>query len=204
MQANANLEGLQVNDSVDLKEALMEKVDNLSLRDVVVIIGVGVAILFAILFFVFRSVNSSIDRSMKESTEYRKALLYVAENREEYQKNTKQKEEVRQMLLAADSKIDSKITALASNLDLDFQSNTHDAKKIDEESGAEETEIELTFKNVDYKKFIEYLVEVHKLEAPIYLHYMKIERNGNSNNPDTKVTVTLKFMSYRLKEQNAA
>ncbi len=190
--------------SLEFKESLMEKIENLTLRDVLVMIGFGVVVLFAVLFFTFRSVNASIDRSMKESNEFRKALEYISETRTEYQLNTKQKEDIRKKLLAADSKIDSKITALASNLDIDFQSNTHDARKIDEESGAEEIEIELTFKNVDYKKFMEYLVEVHKIDAPIYLHYLKIDRNGSAQTSETKVKVTLKFMSYRLKEQNAA
>ena len=111
---------------------------------------------------------------------------------------------MRQKLIDADTKIVSKLTNMASNLGFDVTVTPKDPKKISDDSGVEEQEIEVTLKNVDYSKFLEYIIQIHQLETPIYMRHLNMNRTSNNSTSDTKMTVSITLMSYRLKEPNAA
>lgn len=154
--------------------------------------------------FIFYKVNQNIEKQVLETEKYRAALNYIADNQLQYQKNKAKKEAMRQKLIDADAKIVSKLTNMASNLGFDVTVTPKDPKKVSDDSGVEEQEIEVTLKNVDYSKFLEYIIQIHQLETPIYMRHLNMNRTSNNSTSDTKMTVSITLMSYRLKEPNAA
>lgn len=154
--------------------------------------------------FFFYKINQNIEKQILETEKYRAALNYITDNQLQYQKNKAKKEAMRQKLIDADTKIVSKLTNMASNLGFDVTVTPKDPKKISDDSGVEEQEIEVTLKNVDYSKFLEYIIQIHQLETPIYMRHLNMNRTSNNSTSDTKMTVSITLMSYRLKEPNAA
>ena len=110
---------------------------------------------------------------------------------------------MREKLINADSKIVGKLSTMASKLGFDVTVTPKDAHSTSDDSGAEEQEIEVSFKNVEYDKFLEYIIQIHKLDTPIYMRHLSITRTSNNTTSDTKMSVSITLMSYRLKEQNA-
>lgn len=160
---------------------------------------VGVMLIMGI---IYTMVNNSIQKLNKETNEYRKALTYIADNQATYQKNSAQKEAMREKLLNADAKIGTRITTTASSIGLtDITVNPKDAKPTSDDSGAEVQEVEIQLKNVDYAKCVDFLVQIHKLDSPIYMQHINMSRTSNLNSSDTKMSVSITLLSYRLKEQ---
>ena len=175
----------------------------LSDRERFLLVFTAIVVVGVIIWFVVHSVNASLEVKEKAIRDYRTALTYISENQATYDINRKQKEEVRQKLLSADSKIASKLTSMASSLGFDVTVTPKDAHKIQDDSGAEEQEIEVTFKGVEYRKFVEYIVQIQQQGLPIYMRHLNVNRTSNNSTADTKVTVSITLMSYRLKEPNA-
>ena len=143
------------------------------------------------------------EKQIEETEKYREALNCIEENQYVYQLNRAQKEAMRQRLLNADATVVSKLTSMASNLGFDVTVTPKDPHKTSDDSGTEEQEIEVTLKNVDYSKVLEYLIEIHKLDTPIFMRHLNMSRTSALTSNDTKMTVSITLMSYRLKEQNA-
>lgn len=188
---------------VKIKTTASEKWGALQPRERYMLVGMIVIILIGIVFTIFNTKLKAIDAQMAETENYRKALNYIADNQALYQQNKTKKEAVRQKLLSADPKVVSKLSSMASNLGFDVTVTPKDAKKTSDDSGAEEQEIEVTLKNVDYNKFLEYLIQLAKIDSPIYMRHINMNRTSTNNGTDTKMTVSITLMSYRLKEQNA-
>lgn len=186
-----------------IQTSISEKWEGLKPRERVLIIGSSAILLILIIFTVFNVKNNAIKAQIAETEGYRKSLAYIAENQALYNQNIARKEATRQMLLDADAKVVAKLSSMASNLGFDVTVTPKDAKKTSDDSGAEEQEIEVTLKGVDYDKFLEYLVELEKLETPIYMRHINMNRTSNNSGSDTKMTVSITLISYRLKEQNA-
>ena len=163
----------------------------------------GFVVVILIVFTVFNTINKRIEKQIDETDKYREALDCIAENQYVYQLNRAQKEAMRQRLLNADAKVVSKLTSMASNLGFDVTVTPKDPHKTSDDSGTEEQEIEVTLKNVDYAKVLEYLIEIHKLDTPIFMRHLNMSRTSALTSNDTKMTVSITLMSYRLKEQNA-
>ena len=185
------------------KDSLMEKWAAVTTKDkvllvlmIAIIIGVGV-------YFLFTFMNKSMEQKMRETEEYRQALTYIAENQTTYAKNREEKAAMREKLINADSKIVGKLSTMASKLGFDVTVTPKEAHSTSDDSGAEEQEIEVSFKNVEYDKFLEYIIQIHKLDTPIYMRHLSITRTSNNTTSDTKMSVSITLMSYRLKEQNA-
>lgn len=152
-----------------------------------------------IVYTVFNSVNKKIDTQLAETEKYRAALNYIADNQAAYKINSEKKTAMREKLLSADSKVVSKLTSMASSLGFDVTVTPKDPHKLSDDFGAEEQEIEVTLKNVDYTKFIEYLVQIDNLETPIYMRHLNMTRTGVST-AETKMTGSITLISLRLKE----
>ena len=180
-----------------------DKLNALSDRERVLLVFTAIVVIGVICWFVFHSVSASLEVKEKSIRDYREALTYITENQATYEMNRKQKEEIRNKLLSADTKIVSKLSSMASSLGFDVTVTPKDAHKMQDDSGAEEQEIEVTFKGVDYKKFVEYIVQIQQQDMPIYMRHLNINRTSNNTSADTKLTVTITLMSYRLKEPNA-
>ena len=185
------------------KTTIAEKWGALQPRERIMLVGMVVVILVGVIFTVFNMKMKAIDAQIAETENYRKALNYIADNQALYQQNKAKKEAVRQKLISADPKVVSKLSSMASNLGFDVTVTPKDAKKTSDDSGAEEQEIEVTLKNVDYDKFLEYLVQLAKIDSPIYMRHINMSRTSNNSGSETKMTVSITLMSYRLKEQNA-
>lgn len=189
-------------------EGLMSKVNeakaSISERDrwllgFTVLVVIGVAIWLAVI----QPMNQEMDTKLKAIDEYRAALNYISENQSTYALHRQEKEKMRSKLLSADAKIVSRLSSMASSLGFDVTVSPKDAHKTNDDSGAEEQEIEVTFKGVDYDKFLEYIIQIHKLDMPIYMRHLTVNRTSNNSTADTKLTVSITLMSYRLREQNA-
>ena len=152
-----------------------------------------------IVYTVFNAINKKIDTQLAETEKYRAALNYIAENQTAYKINSEKKAAMREKLLSADSKVASKLTSMASSLGFDVTVTPKDPHKLSDDFGAEEQEIEVTLKNVDYTKFIEYLVQIDNLETPIYMRHLNMTRTGVST-AETKMTGSITLISLRLKE----
>lgn len=152
-----------------------------------------------VVYTVFNSVNKKIDTQLAETEKYRAALNYIADNQAAYKINSEKKTAMREKLLSADSKVVSKLTSMASSLGFDVTVTPKDPHKLSDDFGAEEQEIEVTLKNVDYTKFIEYLVQIDNLETPIYMRHLNMTRTGVST-AETKMTGSITLISLRLKE----
>ena len=50
---------------------------------------------------------------------------------------------------------------------------------------------------------MQYLIEISRLDTPIYMRQLNLTRNSALTSSDTKMNVTVTLLSYRLKEQNA-
>ncbi len=187
----------------ETKENLAEKWNGLMPRERMLLVVTAIVLVCIAGYFVFASINRSMDTKLKETEEYRKALTYIADNRADYAKNTLAKEQTKTKLLNADAKIVSRLSSMASNLGFDVTVTPKDARKTSDDSGAEEQEIEVSFKGVDYSKFLEYVIQIHKLDTPVYMRHLSINRTSNNSSAETKMTVSITLMSYRLKEQNA-
>ncbi len=183
---------------------ISEKWNALQPRERVMLAILPFALILIFGGFIFYKVNQNIDKQVTETEKYREALTYIADNQLQYQKNKAKKEAMRQKLIDADAKIVSKLTNMASNLGFDVTVTPKDPKKVSDDSGVEEQEIEVTLKNVDYSKFLEYIIQIHQLETPIYMRHLNMTRTSNNSTSDTKMTVSITLMSYRLKEPNAA
>ena len=187
----------------NLTSKIGEKWGGLQNRERIMIVGAAIAIFCMILFVVFSSMYKDISKMETETNNYRKSLNYIAENQSMYKLNQAKADAMREKLENADSKISNKLTSMASSLGFsDVSVTPKDARRVDD-SGVEETEIDVTLKNVDYTKFLEYLVEIQKLDSPIYMRQINMTRTSSPSSSDTKMSVTLTLMSYRLKEQNA-
>lgn len=186
-----------------LMTKITEKWGSVSVLDRSLLVFTVLVVIGVILWFIVRSVNLSIETKEKSIEEYRAILNYITENQTSYELHRKEKDEMRQKLLAADAKIVSKLSSMASNLGFDVTVSPKDPHKTSDDSGAEEQEIEVTFKGVDYHKFIAYIIQIHQLDMPLYMRHLNINRSSNNSTSDTKVTVSITLMSYRLKEQNA-
>ncbi len=182
---------------------ISDKLSTISDRERVLLVFTAIVVIGVVFWFVFRSVSASLEVKEKSIKDYREALAYITENQATYEMNRKHKEEIRTKLLSADTKIVSKLSSMASNLGFDVTVTPKDAHKMQDDSGAEEQEIEVTFKGVDYKKFVEYIVQIQQLDMPIYMRHLNINRTSNNTSADTKLTVSITLMSYRLKEPNA-
>ena len=183
---------------------ISEKWNALQPRERLLLAVLPVVLIFLFGGYFFYKVNQNIEKQILETEKYRSALNYIADNQLQYQKNKAKKEAMRQKLIDADAKIVSKLTNMASNLGFDVTVTPKDPKKLSDESGVEEQEIEVTLKNVDYSKFLEYIIQIHQLETPIYMRHLNMTRTSNNSTSDTKMTVSITLMSYRLKEPNAA
>ncbi len=188
---------------IAFEEKAAEKYNALQPRERALLFGATVAIVIMAVFMLFNASFKKMDAQTAETENYRKALNYLADNRLSYQTDRAKKEAMRQKLIDADSKVVSKLTTMASSLGFDVTVTPKDPHKTSDDSGAEEQEIEVTLKNVEYGKFIEYLVQIHKLETPIYVRHLNMNRTSALSNEDTRMTVSITLMSYRLKEQNA-
>ena len=184
--------------------SVAEKWNGLQPRERVMIALLPVVLIILIGGFLLHRANQNIEKQLLETESYRAALKYIADNQIQYQKNKAKKEAMRQKLIDADAKIVSKLTNMASNLGFDVTVTPKDPKKISDDSGVEEQEIEVTIKNVEYSKFLEYIIQIHKLDTPIYMRHLNMTRTSNNSTSDTKMTVSITLMSYRLKETNAA
>ena len=184
--------------------SVSEKWNGLQPRERVMIALLPVVLMILIGGFLLHRANQNIEKQLLETESYRAALKYIADNQIQYQKNKAKKEAMRQKLIDADAKIVSKLTNMASNLGFDVTVTPKDPKKISDDSGVEEQEIEVTIKNVEYSKFLEYIIQIHKLDTPIYMRHLNMTRTSNNSTSDTKMTVSITLMSYRLKETNAA
>ena len=182
-----------------VNSSLAEKWDTLQPREKVMLVGLIFALSCMALYVVFSYMHNNIEKQIAETENYRAALNYIADNQAIYLQNTAEKEAMKQRLLKADSKIASKLTSMASSLGFDVTVTPKDARKTSDDSGAEEQEIDITVKNVDYYKFLEYLVQIHKLETPIFMRHINMQRS-NTNNNETKMTGTITLISYRLKK----
>ena len=182
-----------------VNSSLAEKWDTLQPREKVMLVGLIFALLGMALYVVFSTMHKNIEKQIAETENYRTALNYIADNQAIYLQNTAEKEAMKQRLLKADSKIASKLTSMASSLGFDVTVTPKDSRKTSDDSGAEEQEIDITVKNVDYYKFLEYLVQIHKLEMPIFMRHINMQRS-NTNNNETKMTGTITLISYRLKK----
>ena len=187
----------------NIQSTVKTKINSLQPREKFLLLGSAVVLVVMVVFTIFHSMNANINKELAETENYRKALNYIAENQALYQHNKAKKEAMRQKLLAADSKVVSKLTSMASALGFDVTVTPKDPKKTSDDSGTEEQEIEVQLKNVDYNKFLEYLVQIYKLDTPIYMRHINMNRTSNNSGSDTKMTVSITLMSYRLKEQNA-
>lgn len=188
---------------IAFEEKAAEKYNALQPRERALMIGAAIAIVIMAVFMLFNASFKKMEAQTAETENYRKALNYLADNRLSYQADRAKKEAMRQKLIDADSKVVSKLTTMASSLGFDVTVTPKDPHKTSDDSGAEEQEIEVTLKNVEYGKFIEYLVQIHKLETPIYVRHLNMNRTSALSNEDTRMTVSITLMSYRLKEQNA-
>ena len=188
---------------VKVQSSMAEKWEGLKPRERVLIVGTIVVISIMIIFTIFNFKNNAIKAQIAETEGYRKSLAYIAENQALYKQNMARKAAMKQMLLDADAKVVAKLSSMASNLGFDVTVTPKDAKKTSDDSGAEEQEIEVTLKGVDYDKFLEYLVELEKLETPIYMRHINMNRTSSNSGSETKMTVSITLISYRLKEQNA-
>ncbi len=187
----------------NIQSTVKTKINSLQPREKFLLVGSAIVLVVLVVFTIFHSMNANINKELAETENYRKALNYIAENQALYQRNKAKKEAMRQKLLSADSKVVSKLTSMASALGFDVTVTPKDPKKTSDDSGTEEQEIEVQLKNVDYNKFLEYLVQIYKLDTPIYMRHINMNRTSNNSGSDTKMTVSITLMSYRLKEQNA-
>lgn len=178
-----------------------EKVSAMQPRERLMIGGALLVLVGMIIFTIFHSMFADIETMKKETENYRKSLNYIAENQKSYFENKARADAIREKLQNADAKIANKITSIASNLGFDVTVTPKDAKKVDD-STAEEQEIEVTLKNVDYNKFLEFIIQVSKLESPVYMRHINMNRTSNNSGPDTKMTVSISLISYRIKEGN--
>ena len=191
---------LQVFDNI--KSTATEKWQGLQPRERVLIVVAPIILIIAVIASVFYSAHKNMEKQIAETEEYRKALNYIIDNQAIYQQNQAQKEAMNKRLLEADTKIVSKLSSMASALGFDVNVTPKDSRKTSDDSGAEEQEIEITLKNVDYAKCVEYLVQIHKLDTPLYMRRINMSRTSNNNGPETKMSVSITLMSYRMKEQN--
>ena len=185
---------------VQFQEKAAEKWEGLQPRERILIVGAIAVIAVMIVFTLFNTMFTKMDAQIAQTEDYRKALNYIADNQAIYKANRAKKEAMRQRLVNADSKVVNKLTSMASSLGFDVTVTPKDPHKTSDDSGAEEQEIEVTLKNVDYGKFIEYLVELHKLDTPIYMRHLNMNRTSSITNSDTKMTASITLMSYCLKE----
>ncbi|MBR4984866.1 MAG: type II secretion system protein M [Proteobacteria bacterium] len=188
----------------NITSAVGEKWTGLQPRERIFIVGAVIALFCMVLFTVFHSMYNDITKKAAETENYRKSLNYIAENQAQYKLNQARSNAMRETLEKADSKISNKLSSIASNLGFsDVSVTPKDSRRTSDDSGAEETEIDVSLKNVDYTKVLEYLVEIQKLDSPIYMRQINMTRTSSANSSDTKMSVTITLMSYRLKEQNA-
>ena len=186
----------------NLQTKISEKWNGLQPRERFMLIFMVVALSAMGLFALIQHDYRKLESKKAEIEEFRKSLDYIAANESTYRQNMAKKEAMRQKLINADSKIASKLTSMASSIGFDVTVTPKDPHKTSDDSGAEEQELEVSLKNVDYAKFLEYLVQIHKLETPIYMRHINMNRTSNLSNADTKMTVSITLISYRLKEQN--
>ena len=172
-------------------------------RERALLVAAIIIIVVACVFTAFNFIYKSIDAQIAETEGYRRSLNFIADNQSTYLANRAKKDAMRQRLLNADSKVVNKLTSMASSLGFDVTVTPKDPHKTSDDSGAEEQEIEVTIKNVEYSKYLEYLVQIHKLDTPIYMRHLNMTRTSALSNSDTKMSGTITLMSYRLKEQNA-
>ena len=182
------------------QEKILNAWEGLQPRERILLIATTIIIITLVVFTLFRSMWNTIDAQIAETETYRKNLSYIVENQALYQANRAKKEAMRQRLLNADSKVVNKLTSMASTLGFDVTVTPKDAHKTADGSGTEEQEIEVTLKNVDYYKFIEYLVQIQKLDTPMFMRHINMNRTSALTNSETKMTVSITLMSYRLKE----
>lgn len=167
-------------------------------QTIILVFAVVVPILIVVGFMYLTS--QTVQKIQAETNQFRNSLAYVAENQATYTANVKKREENKAKLIAADPKIANKLTSMASSLGFDVKVSSSAAKKI-EDSGVDEQEITVTFQSVDYDKFLDYIIQIHKLDTPIYMRHLQMSRASNNTSEDTKMSVTIALMSYRLKEQ---
>ena len=182
------------------QEKILNAWEGLQPRERILLIATTIIIITLVVFTLFRSMWNTIDAQIAETETYRKNLSYIVENQALYQANRAKKEAMRQRLLNADSKVVNKLTSMASTLGFDVTVTPKHAHKTADDSGTEEQEIEVTLKNVDYYKFIEYLVQIQKLDTPMFMRHINMNRTSALTNSETKMTVSITLMSYRLKE----
>lgn len=188
---------------IAFQEKAAEKIGSLQLRELVLLCAAGVVIVSLLVFTVFNMKFQKIESQIAQTEGYRKALNYIADNQGMYKVNRAKKEATRQRLLNADTKVVNKLTTMASSLGFDVTVVPKDPHKTSDESGAEEQEIEVEMRNVEYGKYLEYLIQIHKLDTPVYMWHLKMKRSGSLSDSATKMSGTITLMSYRLKEQNA-
>ena len=173
-----------------------------SSKRLLIVVGLVVILILGV-YTVFNSVNQKLNKTISETENYRKSLNYIAENQYLYKLNHAKKEAMRQKLIAADPKVVSKLTSIASGLGFDVSVSPSDPHKTNDDSGTEEQEIVVSLKNVEYGKVMQYLIEISRLDTPIYMRQLNLTRNSALTSSDTKMNVTVTLLSYRLKEQNA-
>jgi type II secretory pathway component PulM len=186
----------------NLQNKISEKWNGLQSRERIMLVGMVIALSLMGGYIPVSMAYQKLEQQQAEIDEFRKSLDYLADNQSMYQQNMAKKEAMRKKLINADSKIASKLTSMASSIGFDVTVTPKDPHKTSDDSGAEEQEIEVTLKNVEYAKFLEYLVQIHKLETPIFMRHINMNRTSNLSNSDTKMTVSITLISYRLKEQN--
>lgn len=188
---------------IAFQEKAAEKIGSLQPRELVLLCVAGVVIVSLLVFTVFNMKFQKIESQIAQTEDYRKALNYISDNQSMYKVNRAKKEATRQRLINADTKVVNKLTSMASSLGFDVTVVPKDPHKTSDESGAEEQEIEVEMRNVEYSKYLEYLIQIHKLDTPVYMWHLKMKRSGPLSDSATKMSGTITLMSYRLKEQNA-
>ena len=181
------------------REKAAEKWNALTPRDQKLLVGFIACIIIAIIGGIFWFSGKNTAKLAAESEQYRKSLNYLAENQLQYQKNKAEEEENRKKFRSSDGKISGKLTTMASELGIDVNVSPKEPRKVGDDSGIEETEIEIQIKTVDYAKLLEYLVQIHKIDT-IYMRHINLGRTSNNSSSETKMTASITLMSYRLKE----
>ncbi|MCL2326003.1 MAG: type II secretion system protein M [Proteobacteria bacterium] len=164
-------------------------------------VGAVAVVMILVGYTIVNTALTNIEKTVNATKEFRRALDFVADNQAVYIQNRKAKAEMREKLLSADTRIATKLSAMASALGFEVTVTPKDPHKTSDDSGAEAQEIEIQLKNVDYNKFLEYIVQINNLDTPIYIRHLNMNRTSNNSGTETKMTVSLTLISYRLREQ---
>lgn len=190
----------------NLLEILQNFWTKLSMRERILMLVTATAVLSIIIYIALGSMIRNIDAKSSENENYRTAIALINDSQEEYAKNKAMMNAMRERLISADTKVVSKLTNMAGSLGFDVSVTPKDPHKTSDDSGAEEQEIEITIRSVEFSKLLEYLIQIQRLDTPIYMRHINMTRTSSietDQNSTTQMTATITLISYRLKEENA-